>query len=131
MITKPLFSVVIPTFNRAEALKRCLLSLEKQTFKDFEVIVCDSSSDHTKNVVESFTRKMSIQYYWEASFNGPATPRNSGIRLARADFIAFLDADDWWYPHKLESVKKYLTESDVIFHDLDICSRKGKSILRK
>ena len=61
MTSPPFFSVVIPTFNRAEKLRCALESLAGQTFKDFEVIVCDDgSSDHTPAVVSSFTERIQV-----------------------------------------------------------------------
>ena len=52
-------SVIIPTYNREKSLKRCLRSLENQTFKDFEVIICDDgSSDNTKKVVNYYRKTM-------------------------------------------------------------------------
>lgn len=122
----PFFSIVIPTFNRAEKLGRALESVERQTFRDFEVLVCDDgSSDGSKDVVASFEKRLTVRYLWEENWGGPARPRNRGVNAARGEWICFLDADDWWYPGKLETVARSIERSDVIYHELDPIPAKG------
>lgn len=122
-----MISVIIPTFNRAEMLKRCLLSLCEQTYKNFEVIVCDDgSSDNTKVVVDEFSHKLNIIYSYDNNSGGPARPRNRGLKIAKGDFIAFLDSDDWWYPNKLLICANYVKDYDLIYHDLDIYTNSDK-----
>ncbi|MFC1590930.1 glycosyltransferase family 2 protein [Thermodesulfobacteriota bacterium] len=123
-----LFSVVIPTFNRAESLRRALGSLVDQTDACFEVIVCDDgSTDSTPDVVDSFKSSLTIQYLREENWGGPARPRNNGIRVAAGEWICFLDSDDWWYPQKIATVKKYIDShaADVFYHRLDIYTETG------
>lgn len=119
-IPNPRVSVVVPTYNRANELRRCLDSLIKQSLGDFEVLVCDDgSTDNTAKVIEEYVSVLDITYDFAENFGGPAHPRNRGVRLARADFIAFLDSDDWWAPTKLERSLFFLnTGADVVFHDL-------------
>lgn len=115
----PPFSVVIPTYNRALILEECLNSLTKQTFKDFEVLVCDDGSkDNTKEIFERFRQVLDIRYLWEENWGGPSRPRNNGIKVAKGDWICFLDSDDSWLPEKLEIVKQYTNDYDVITHGL-------------
>lgn len=113
-------SVIIPTFNRAEKLRFCLERLLEQTFKHFEVIVCDDgSSDHTQNVIKEYEDRLNLVYIYDNNFGGPAKPRNNGIKKAKGELIAFLDSDDWWYPTKLEESIIYFDEFDLVYHDLD------------
>ena len=101
---KPFFSVIIPTYNCAKKLSWTLDSVTSQSFRDFEVLVMDDgSTDNTKVVVESF-HDPRIHYAWAPNSGGPATPRNRGIKAASADWICFLDADDIWYPAKLDVI---------------------------
>lgn len=117
----PLFSVIIPTYNRASDLDRCLASLVAQTNQDFEVIVCDDgSTDNTRAVAEAYQAKLKLIYDWAENWGGPAKPRNRGLKLAQADWICFLDSDDWWYPGKLAACARYLDSADIIYHDLDV-----------
>jgi len=128
---KPLFSVIIPTYNRAERLKIALESLSSQTFENFEVLVCDDgSTDQTKEVVDSFKDKLDITYIWEENWGGPARPRNNGIKVAKGEWICFLDSDDWWYPEKLEKSLPYLGKYDLIYHDLETYDTNEKIIGR-
>lgn len=129
----PLFSIIIPTYNSADKLKRALDSVNKQSFRDFEVIVCDDgSTDHTKQVVDSFRDKFNLRYLWEENWGGPARPRNNGLKVAQGHYIVFLDSDDWWYPNKLEVLRKHLYNgADIIYHDLDIFTPAGKKIFKK
>lgn len=113
-------SVIIPTYNRAEDLDRCLKSLQGQTYKNFEVLVCDDgSTDNTKEIVEKYDSILPIKYIKDENFGGPARPRNSGIKKAKGNAVAFLDSDDWWYPNKLEVSLKYLEKYDLVYHNLD------------
>lgn len=116
----PLFSIIIPTYNRARKLRRALESVENQSLRDYEVIVCDDgSTDDTKSVVDAFAAKMQITYLWEENWGGPARPRNNGIHAAQGEWLCFLDADDLWYSEKLKVAARYLSVSDIIYHDLD------------
>jgi len=115
-----IISVIIPTYNRSKELKRCLESLTRQTYKKFEVIVCDDgSTDNTKEVVNSYRNVLNIIYIKDENFGGPARPRNNGIKLSNGEYIAFLDSDDWWCERKLEISLACLKKGhDIIFHDM-------------
>ena len=105
----PYFSVVIPTYNRADRLCSTLRSVLNQTFTEFEVLVVDDgSTDHTREVVESFA-DIRIKYSWNENSGGPAKPRNRGIDAANAEWVCFLDADDIWYPEKLEEIRNAIS----------------------
>ena len=128
----PLFSIIIPTYNRAAKLRRALGSVENQSLRDYEVIVCDDgSTDDTRSVVYSFAAKMRITYLREENWGGPARPRNNGIRAAQGEWLCFLDADDLWYPEKLEVAARYLSSSDIIYHDLDKYPPRALPIRRR
>ena len=120
IISNPKFSVVIPTYNRAQDLPRCLDSLIAQEFQDFEVLICDDgSTDNTSSVVENYNHLLNITYSYGEHSGGPARPRNRGIFLAVAPYVAFLDSDDWWAPAKLRySLKALEAGADVVSHDL-------------
>jgi glycosyltransferase involved in cell wall biosynthesis len=117
---KPVFSIVIPTYNRSKKLKKTINSVISQTFTDYEIIVIDDgSNDDTASVMASFNDSR-IRYEWQINSGGPATPRNIGINLAKADWICFLDADDLWYPEKLIKVYKIIESNrnlDLICHN--------------
>ncbi len=96
----PLFSVIIPTYNRATLLQEALTSVFAQKFCDFEVIVVDDgSTDETEAVVLS--SQLPVQFFRQAN-SGPGAARNLGIRRASGRYITFLDSDDKWFPWTLK-----------------------------
>lgn len=105
MNLNPFFSIVIPTYNCADLLKRALESVFSQSFQDFEVIVVDNSSiDHTQNVLKSYAD--SRLNTLTVKNNGIiAYSRNKGIEKSKGEWVAFLDSDDVWKSDKLEKVK--------------------------
>ncbi|MGE6353884.1 glycosyltransferase family 2 protein [Flavobacterium sp. NPDC079362] len=126
------FSIVIPTYNRSLDLVRCLDSLVSQTYKNFEVIVCDNASvDNTKEVIAQYENILDLQHiYLDVNSGGPARPRNVGARQAKGDWICFLDSDDWFSSNKLEYISKLtLDDLDFIYHDLNII--QNGAMLRK
>ncbi|MBC7428156.1 MAG: glycosyltransferase [Bacteriovorax sp.] len=123
------FSVIIPTYNRADLLKVCLESLVAQSFKDFEVIVCDDgSTDNSKEIVELFHAHLNLTYFYEENWGGPARPRNNGIRLSRGEWLAFLDSDDYWSSHKLETINNYISKGEVFYHRMIVLNEKNVQI---
>ncbi len=99
-MTKPLFSIVIAAYNRAHFVEQAIESVFKQTFREFEIIVVDDgSTDETHEVLSRFENRIRVV---RQSRNGRSSARNTGARLARGAFIAFLDSDDIWMPQKLE-----------------------------
>ena len=95
----PLFSVIIPTFNRIVLLTRTLESVLGQRVRDFETIVVDDgSTDGTTSYLQSVR---GIRVFRQAN-NGPARARNLGAFQAEGRYLAFLDSDDLWFPWTLE-----------------------------
>jgi len=98
----PKVSVVIPTYNRGHLVSRAIRSVLDQTYQNFEVIVVDdASTDNTEKVVKCFNNEK-IKYFRHERNKGAATARNTGIRAAQGEYIAFQDSDDEWLPEKLE-----------------------------
>jgi len=121
-----LFSVVITTYNRAGELRRTLQSLVEQTYKNFEVHVTDDGSiDDTRSVIAEFEPKLELYYYWQKNWGGPARGRNVGMQHSKGEWVAFLDADDWWYPEKLSIIAKLTPGIDVIYHELNYYNKFG------
>jgi len=97
-VSKPLLSVVIPTYNRADYIAETIESVLQQTYDNIEVIVIDDgSTDNTAQLVKPFGRK--VRYVRQENAERGAS-RNHGLRLASGDYIAFLDSDDLWLPDK-------------------------------
>lgn len=125
------YSVIIPTYNRADLLRRSLKSLSSQTYKNFEVIVCDDgSTDNSKDVIKEFENLLDLTYLYESNWGGPARPRNIGIHHAKGEWIAFLDADDYWTEHKLEKINSNLDKGDVLYHRMIVINEKNDEVTR-
>ncbi len=120
-MNKSLISIIIPTFNQGTYLKRCLTSIENQTFKDFEIIIIDKySTDNTKIVVDEFSH-LPIKFLQIENNGNIANSRNYGIKNSTGNVIAFLDSDDIWTNDKLDSCYRKIIEGhDIIFHNLKI-----------
>lgn len=112
----PVISIVLPTYNRAYILPEAIQSVLRQTYTDWELIVVDDgSTDNTREVVMSFTDSR-IRYVQHEHNKGLAAGRNTGIREAHGEFIANLDSDDVWLPHKLEKeLSKFTPGVDVVY----------------
>jgi glycosyltransferase involved in cell wall biosynthesis len=93
-------SVIIPTYNCAKFIKRAIDSALSQTYQNIEIIVVDDgSTDNTGRIIEGYGSR--IKYFYQDN-SGLAKTRNRGLREASGKYLAFLDADDYWLPQKLE-----------------------------
>src|SRR6187402_2155965 len=105
----PLFSVIIPVFNRAELLRETLASLAAQQFTDFEIIVVDDgSSDGSADVARQSGANVHV---FEQTNRGPGAARNLAIRHATREYLAFLDSDDVWFPWTLRTYAHVINET--------------------
>jgi len=99
---KPLISVVIPAYNKADLIRETIESVIAQTYSNFEIIfVDDGSTDNTSEIVKSI-KDNRLKYYYQTNSGLPAKPRNKGVELSNGEYIAFLDHDDLWIKNKLE-----------------------------
>ncbi|NWG74970.1 MAG: glycosyltransferase family 2 protein [Rubrivivax sp.] len=95
----PAVSVVVPAYNAAWCVRKAIDSVLAQDWRDFELIVVnDGSTDDTAAVLAGYGSAIRVV---DQRNGGMSNARNAGIRAARGEFIAFLDADDWWLPTKL------------------------------
>ncbi len=104
-------SVVVPAYNYGRYLGEAIDSVLAQTHRHFELIVVDDgSSDNTREIVTAYTDPR-VRYVWQQN-QGLSAARNTGIREARFDFVAFLDADDLWRPnHLAEAMAEFARRS--------------------
>jgi glycosyltransferase involved in cell wall biosynthesis len=118
----PRISVIVPAYNRADLLPRTIESVARQSLLPFEVIIIDDeSSDNTPDVcgqlIDRYRGRLNIIYNRHDVNKGEGGARNTGIRLAQGDYLAFLDSDDEWLPEKLEKQINFLqqTGADGVF----------------
>ena len=124
---KPTFSIILPCWNSINFIERCVESIKRQTFKNFEVIIIDNSSkdgtvEKIKQIKDSRIKIFSIN-----NKGILAKSRNLGIKKSNAEWVAFLDSDDWWTQDKLEVCFNNINDKvDFIYHDLEIKSEQPK-----
>lgn len=123
----PRVSIVVPAWNATAFIKKTLSTVASQTFRDFELIVVDDgSSDATKDVVDLFLKDNGLRGRCIRQENKKiAGARNTGIRAAGADLIAFLDHDDLWFPEKLARIVSEFDahpEADLVCHQENVVS---------
>ncbi|MDE7324001.1 MAG: glycosyltransferase family 2 protein [Lachnospiraceae bacterium] len=113
MNKQPVFTVIIPTYNREHFLKRTIDSILSQTFKDFElIIVDDGSTDNTNALIDTYEDNRIV--YVKKENGGQNSAINAGLQRAKGQYIAFCDSDDTWMPEKLEKhLQKYQEDSEI------------------
>jgi len=104
-----MFSIVIPLYNKAAYIEKAIQSVLAQTFQEFELIVIDDgSTDGGLEIVQQI-KDSKIQLIQQKN-QGVSTARNNAVKATKYDYVAFLDADDWWSPDFLEEMKSLITE---------------------
>lgn len=110
-----LISVVIPSYNRANTIVRCLDSILSQTYKNIEIIIVDDcSTDNTAEVIKKYNSP-NVFYYKLDRNRRACYARNFGAKKAMGKYIAFQDSDDVWHPDKLEKELELLKSENVDF----------------
>ena len=115
----PLVSIITPAHNAESSIRHCVSSVLRQGFQDWELIVIDdASTDATGDLAQDHaSRDARVRLISLATNGGAAVARNAGIRQARGRYIAFLDSDDAWDSHKLESQLAFMQarEAALVF----------------
>lgn len=122
-------SVIIPVFNAARTVGRAVESVLAQEFDDVEIIVVDDgSTDESKKVLATYDNRLKLL---EQKNRGPSAARNLAARVSQADYLGFLDADDWWAPGMLARMVPVL-EADprcvMAYCDLEIVDSTGRPL---
>lgn len=117
MYQKGLVSVIIPTYRRTATLARAIKSVVHQTYNNIEVLVVDDNepgdeySKEVKNLIANLNYPQ-VHLVTQQKHKNGAAARNAGIRVAKGQYISFLDDDDLWYPNKLERQVEVLSQKD-------------------
>lgn len=115
-MVKPKFSIIIPTLNEEKFLPKLLISLTRQTVKDFDVVVVDGHSvDKTVAIANRFKEQLPQLTVVECEKAGVSRQRNIGARTGKADWLAFVDADSVLLSNFIERVGKYIDRSHAKF----------------
>lgn len=130
----PLISIVTPNYNGERFIHRVVESVRQQNYPVEHIIVDDCSTDGSWELLE----KLSQEYPWLKPVrleqnSGPVVARNRAIELAQGRFLAFLDVDDFWLPHKLQTQIDFMLSKDCVlsFSDYRFVSEDGRRIGRR
>ena len=123
--------VIIPTYNQADFLREALQSVLDQDFTDWKITVVNNmSTDHTRDVVTEFADPR-IRIVDFANHGVIAASRNRALLGSNAEYVAFLDSDDWWNPKKLSTCVSRLDEgADVVCHAEEWRSETSSRVVR-
>ncbi len=131
----PLISVIIATYNRRDFIVEAVNSALDQTYKNIEVIIVDDgSTDDSRSLIEAeFGTDPRVSYFYQEN-NKRASAFNHGLQHARGEFIAIVDSDNRWLPHRLESGYRALTANpdyDIAYGDNILIDEQGNEISRE
>ena len=115
----PTVSIIIPVYRAEEFIVQCLQSITAQTYQDFEVIlVNDGSPDQTANIAQEFIDQNHLEHFHliHKENGGVSSARNVGLQLAKGEWVAFIDSDDWVESHYLENMIHSIT-----LHHSELC----------
>ena len=120
----PKVSVIIPAYNVAPYIGETLDSVFAQTFADYEVVVINDGSPDTAELERELARFIDRLSYLKQENRGASAARNTGLRAAGGELVAFLDADDLWLPNYLDEQIRFLRERncDLVCADAEVFS---------
>jgi glycosyltransferase involved in cell wall biosynthesis len=130
-MNSPFFSIILPTYNRANLISETIKSVLGQSFVDFELIVVDDGSkDHTQKVVNSFG-DVRVKYFYQNNSERSAA-RNNGIEKSEGKFICFIDSDDLFHESHLQvlfdEIEKHSFER--AFYHTNVCEIKNEVVTK-
>ena len=122
-------SIITPSYNSDQFITTTIQSVINQTHKDWELIIVDDASvDNTCNIVFDFCKKdRRIKLIKQSKNLGAGAARNTAIKAAQGNYIAFLDADDVWKPTKLEKQLKHMENNNatICFSSYELINEEG------
>ncbi len=124
---RPKISIIIPMYNVEKYLRRCLDSVQNQTFSDFQAIcVDDGSPDNSGQIAEEYAKKDNRFIVGHKENGGQSDARNFGTKIAKGDFVLYLDSDDFIHPQTLEILYKSVVDNnaDMVVFKFDMTARK-------
>lgn len=129
-------TIIIPTYKRAEYIQRAIESILNQTYEDYEIIVVDDNDENSEyrksmqNIMQKYEEYDNITYVKHKENKNGAAARNTGIRLAKGDYITFLDDDDYFLKDRLKILTREMEKSieyDAIYSSC-VCVKENKII---
>lgn len=124
-----LVSIILPNYNYAVYLKQCIDSVLHQTYQNIELIIIDDASeDGSLFILQQYSVDRRVKILRNKKNCGVSICRNRGIELSKGEYICFIDADDYWFPEKIECQVKSLVnnKANLCFTDIYVIDQKGK-----
>ncbi len=127
---KILFSLIVPVYNVAPYIQRCLQSISDQTYQNIEVLIIDDgSTDGGDTLCKNYTQRDNRFIYYKKTNGGLSSARNYGLKKASGDYILFIDSDDYIDKNTCEILKSYITQGDydvISYNNIDVYSTQKK-----
>jgi len=116
----PLVSVIVPVYNAEPFLDRCVTSILNQTYPNIEILLInDGSKDSSKEICERFAHSENAIYFIDQKNAGVGAARNRGLKVAKGEYIAFVDSDDWIHTRYIEILTAVLIDHDADLAECD------------
>ena len=130
-----LVSIIIPCYNAQKFIGRCLSTLERQTYKNIEVVVVDDcSSDKSFETISNLKEQLNLKIIVEKNKEnlGPSLTRQKGVSISTGDYICFCDSDDWYDDIFVERMLSTLIKnnSDIVFCGYKVVNQNNKEQLK-
>lgn len=134
-MNKSLVSIITPTYNSASFITETILSVQNQTYKNWEMIIVDDcSTDKTASIIKHcILNDKRISFFQSQKNSGAGIARGIALSKAKGNYIAFLDSDDLWKPLKLEKQLQFLQQNDIpfTFSFYDCIDEQGKHLKKR
>ncbi|ENK0839142.1 glycosyltransferase family 2 protein [Clostridium botulinum] len=124
-------SVVVISYNIQDYIKQCLNSLNKQTYKEFEIIVVDDgSNDNTTYIIKEYIKLNNNIKLIQKNNGGPSSARNVGLRNSNGEYVLFIDGDDWIEPDTIEKLycEAQKFNADIVISDFFVNNGNEQTI---
>ncbi|WP_343588902.1 glycosyltransferase family 2 protein [Flavobacterium sp.] len=130
-----LVSIIVPTYNTEKFIRQTIESVQNQTYSNWEMILADdASTDKTLAIIEEFAKNDNrIKLFKLPENRGNGFARNTALEKATGKYIAYLDADDLWFPEKLEKQIQFLKTNNLhfTFSFYDSIDEEGNNLNRR
>ena len=131
----PLVSVLIANYNYAQYIGEAIESVLNQTYQNFEIVICDDgSTDNSLEVIRNYAQRDSRIKYIAKQNGGVASALNAAYSESKGEIISLLDADDTWFPSRLEIIVKLFRQRPIpgmVMHPLKVIDKKGRVLKDK
>ena len=130
---RPLVTVIVPIYNTAEYLPRCIESIQNQTYINIEILLLDDgSTDHSGSICETYAKEDSRIGVIRQTNQGIIAAKKTALRYSHGDYVMFVDSDDWIENLQLESmVERMLADSCSLVCANVFVDRKGSTIIKR